>query len=174
MLPRLSGHPRLRQTLTCTRGDWDDDAADRYTVSYRWLRAGTPIPDATNPTYVTTAADAATSLTKARKHRPDLIVLDLGLPGGDGFLVMERLKMIPDLAVIPVIIVSGRDVHANHERALKAGARAFLQKPVENAELLKAIRVALGETVEVKRPPELELELEEDSGARRSRGSSSL
>jgi DNA-binding response OmpR family regulator len=118
------------------------------------------------------AADAATSITQARKHRPDLIVLDLGLPGGDGFLVMERLKTIPDLAVIPVIIVSGRDVHANHERALKAGARAFLQKPVENTELLKAIRVALGETVEVKRPAELELE--EDSGPRRSRGSSSL
>jgi DNA-binding response OmpR family regulator len=116
------------------------------------------------------AADAATSVAQARKHKPDLIILDLGLPGGDGFLVMERLRTIPDLAVIPVIIVSGRDVHANHERVLKAGARAFLQKPVENTELLKAIRVALGETVEVPRP---ELELEEDASPRRSRGTSS-
>jgi CheY-like chemotaxis protein len=73
---------------------------------------------------------------------------------------MERLKAIPDLSTIPVIIVSGRDVHANHERALKAGARAFLQKPVENSELLRAIRVALGETVEVRQLPVLELEAE--------------
>jgi two-component system KDP operon response regulator KdpE len=113
------------------------------------------------------AADAATSIAQARKHNPDLIVLDLGLPGGDGFVVMERLRAIPDLAVIPVIIVSGRDVHANHERALKAGARAFLQKPVENAELLRAIRLALGETAEVKQLPVLELE--EDSSPRSAR-----
>jgi two-component system KDP operon response regulator KdpE len=106
------------------------------------------------------AADAVTSVSQARKHKPDLIVLDLGLPGGDGFVVMERFKAIPDLSTIPVIIVSGRDVHANHERALKAGARAFLQKPVENSELLRAIRVALGETVEVRQLPVLELEAE--------------
>ncbi len=92
------------------------------------------------------AADAPSSLSQARKHAPDLIVLDLGLPGGDGFLVMERFKAIPTLAVIPIIIVSARDVHANHERALKAGAKAFLQKPVENAELLRVIRETLGES----------------------------
>lgn len=112
------------------------------------------------------AADAATSVTQARKHKPHLIILDLGLPGGDGFLVMERLRTMPDLAVIPVIIVSGRDVHANHERALKAGARAFLQKPVENAELLRVIRQALGELVAPKET--LTLELEEDFGPRAS------
>lgn len=91
------------------------------------------------------AADAPSSLSQARKHAPDLIILDLGLPGGDGFLVMDRLKTNPTLAVIPIIIVSARDVHANHERALKAGAKAFLQKPVENAELLRVIRQTLGE-----------------------------
>ena len=92
------------------------------------------------------AADAPSSLSQARKHAPDLIVLDLGLPGGDGFLVMERFKANPTLAVIPIIIVSARDVHANHERVLKAGAKAFLQKPVENAELLRVIRETLGES----------------------------
>ncbi len=125
------------------------------------LRSGMRIRLQANSYDTFFAADAATSITQARKHKPDLIVLDLGLPGGDGFLVMERLQTMPDLAVIPVIIVSGRDVHANHQRALNAGARAFLQKPVDNAELLRVIRVALGETVETKRPPALELE--EDS-----------
>jgi two-component system KDP operon response regulator KdpE len=91
------------------------------------------------------AGDALSSMTEARKHEPDLIILDLGLPAGDGFVVMERLKSIPALAVIPIIVVSARDVLANKERALKAGAKAYLQKPVDNAELLKVIRRALGE-----------------------------
>jgi DNA-binding response OmpR family regulator len=98
------------------------------------------------------ACDAVGSITEARKHEPDLIILDLGLPAGDGFVVMERLKDNPYLAVIPVIVVSARDVLANKERALKAGAKAFLQKPVDNAELLRVIRQALGEPAHATKP----------------------
>src|SRR6202035_5969290 len=68
------------------------------------------------------AADALTSIAEARKHQPDVIVLDLGLPVGDGFVVMERLKTNSHLAVIPISVVSGRDPHTNRERALRAGA----------------------------------------------------
>ena len=98
------------------------------------------------------AGDALSSMTEARKHEPDLIILDLGLPAGDGFLVMERLKTIPSLAVIPIIVVSGRAGLANQKRAIEAGAKAFLEKPVDNAELLAVIRQALGETVKPEKP----------------------
>ena len=91
------------------------------------------------------AADAFAAVAEARKHRPDLILLDLGLPAGDGFTVMERLKQIPFLAVIPVIVVSARNGLGNQKRAYEAGAKAFLQKPVNDAELLAVIRQALGE-----------------------------
>jgi DNA-binding response OmpR family regulator len=91
------------------------------------------------------AADGMASIAEARKHMPELIILDLGLPAGDGFSVMERLKANDTLALIPVIVISARDSNANRERALKAGAKAFLQKPVDNATLLAAIRKALGE-----------------------------
>jgi two-component system KDP operon response regulator KdpE len=96
------------------------------------------------------AADAVSSLIEAEKQKPDLIVLDLGLPGEDGFVVMERLKQFPSVAAIPVIVVSARDVRANQERALNAGAKAFLRKPFDDAELLAVIRVTLGivETVQ--------------------------
>jgi DNA-binding response OmpR family regulator len=94
------------------------------------------------------AADALSSLVEARKHEPDLIILDLGLPAGDGFVVMERLNAIPALSVIPVIVVSARAGLENQARALKAGAKAFLEKPVDNAELLAVIRQALGESVQ--------------------------
>jgi CheY-like chemotaxis protein len=91
------------------------------------------------------AADAFSGVAEARKHRPDLIILDLGLPAGDGFTVMERLKQVPYLAVIPIIVLSGRDGLGNQKRAYEAGAKAFLTKPVNDAELLTAIRQALGE-----------------------------
>jgi DNA-binding response OmpR family regulator len=98
------------------------------------------------------AADALSAIAEARKHAPDLIILDLGLPGGDGFVVIERLRRIPAVAQIPIIVVSARDVRANQERALKAGAKAFLQKPVDNVDLLAAIRHALGESAQTAEP----------------------
>jgi DNA-binding response OmpR family regulator len=91
------------------------------------------------------ASDAVSTLREARKHEPDLIILDLGLPNGDGFVVIEKLKVWPSLAMIPIIVVSALDVRANKERAIKAGAKAYLQKPVDNEELLRVIRQALGE-----------------------------
>jgi DNA-binding response OmpR family regulator len=98
------------------------------------------------------AVDGMAGIAEARKHTPDLIILDLGLPAGDGFSVLERLKANDSLSLIPVIVVSARDRSVNMDRALKAGAKAFLQKPVDNAELLAVIRQALGEPALRKKP----------------------
>ena len=81
----------------------------------------------------------------AREERPDLILLDMGLPGGDGVVVMERLKIFPALAHIPVVVVSAREPTSTEERASAAGAEAYVQKPIDNEELLATIRTALGE-----------------------------
>jgi DNA-binding response OmpR family regulator len=89
------------------------------------------------------AADAVMALSIAKKESPDLILLDLGLPGGDGFMVLDRMKNIASLACTPVIVVSARDPKANEKRALDAGAEAFFQKPVDNDQLMKAIQRAL-------------------------------
>lgn len=86
------------------------------------------------------ADDAIASIAEARKHLPDLIILDLGLPAGDGFVVMDRLKQFPSLSVIPVIVVSGRDPRTAGPKSLESGASAFLQKPVDSQELLSTIR----------------------------------
>jgi DNA-binding response OmpR family regulator len=91
------------------------------------------------------AEDGVGSIAEARKHMPDLIILDLGLPAGNGFIVLERLKANDSLSLIPVIVVSGRDRNANRGRAIKLGAKAFLQKPVDNVHLLSVIRHVLGE-----------------------------
>ena len=91
------------------------------------------------------ATDAVMALSIAKKEVPDLILLDLGLPGGDGFIVLDRMKNIPSLACTPVIVLSARDPQTNEKRALDAGAEAFFQKPVDNDQLIKAIWHALGE-----------------------------
>ena len=92
------------------------------------------------------AIDAVSAISQAKNETPDLIILDLGLPAGDGFVVMERLNNVDSLASIPVIVLSARDAQANKERALKAGAKAFFQKPADNDELLAAIQRTLAES----------------------------
>jgi two-component system KDP operon response regulator KdpE len=93
---------------------------------------------------VTTAADGYSAIASAQKERPSLIILDLGLPVGDGFVVLDRLQNIDALAGVPVIVLSARDPQANEERALRAGAAAFFQKPADNDELMNVIQVSLG------------------------------
>ncbi len=91
------------------------------------------------------AHDAISATGVARKEKPNLIILDIGLPGGDGFIVMERLVSITETSV-PVIVLTGRDPSTNRERALNAGAKAFFLKPPDNEKLLAAVRKALGES----------------------------
>jgi DNA-binding response OmpR family regulator len=92
---------------------------------------------------VVCAGDGVAGISEALKHMPDLMILDLGLPDGDGFSVLERMKANEKTASIPVIVYSGRDPSASRDRALKAGAKTFLQKPIEHGKLLAVIRFIL-------------------------------
>jgi CheY-like chemotaxis protein len=112
----------------------DDNGAIRQGLSVR-LRA--------NGYRVLFAVDAISATAAIVTQKPDLVILDLGLPCGDGFVVMERLTKLDRLANIPVIVVTGRELKDNQDRALAAGAVAFFQKPVDDTKLLSAINKAL-------------------------------
>lgn len=101
------------------------------------------------------AADALAAISESNKHKPDLIILDLGLPAGDGFVVLDRLRGTLPLPPMPVIVVSGRDLLANKERALKSGAKAFVQKPWDDDVLLALIARLLGEPDVYSQPGDL-------------------
>jgi len=93
---------------------------------------------------VVAARDGLTAISTARKEQPDLIVLNLGIPAGDGFVVLQRLAMLINTGTIPVIVLSSRTPIGNRDAALKAGAIAYIHKPVDVPVLLKAINDALG------------------------------
>jgi DNA-binding response OmpR family regulator len=89
------------------------------------------------------ATDGLSAIAMAQKERPDVIILDVGLPAGDGFVVMDRLQQNAELASIPVIVLTARDPQGTRQRIMKAGASAFFQKPADNGKLLNAIRSVL-------------------------------
>jgi DNA-binding response OmpR family regulator len=89
------------------------------------------------------ASDGYSAISVAQKERPNLIILDLGLPAGDGYVVLERLQKSDMLSDIPVIVLTARDPQSNEQKTLQAGAAAFFQKPADNNELLDVIRATL-------------------------------
>lgn len=92
------------------------------------------------------AGDGVMAVAAARREHPDLIILDLGLPGGDGYQVLGRLKSLTPTSTTPVIVLSAKDPHVHEERSRAAGADSFIQKPADNAVLMSVIRRLLGET----------------------------
>lgn len=99
---------------------------------------------------VALAFDSTSTMRAAREEALDLILLDLGLPAGDGFLLMEELKADTHTASIPVIVLTGWDAEGNQEKAYETGAADFFQKPFNPAWLLRAIEGALAERSEKK------------------------
>src|SRR5947209_18804262 len=92
---------------------------------------------------VARAADAASAMTVVHRERADLILLDLGLPAGDGFLVLGRLSKIESLAAIPVLVITGRSDAETRKRVEALGVPSVLVKPVQTEALLAAISEAL-------------------------------
>jgi DNA-binding response OmpR family regulator len=93
------------------------------------------------------AAEGFFGAQRAVIERPDLIVLDLGLPHIHGFRVLEELKRRAELAEIPVVVVSGYDDVATRRTVRELGAAAFLSKLVTPDEILATVRDCLGEDV---------------------------
>ena len=101
------------------------------------------------------APDGVGAISVARHERPDVVLLDLGLPAGDGLAVLQRYADLPDLSAIPVVVLTGRDPRTAEPATRKFHVSAFLQKPVDNKVLLEAIERALrSETTRTHaRPP---------------------
>jgi len=113
----------------------EDDAAMAAGLAYNLRRAGHE---------VLLAGDGPTGLRLAREGAPDLVVLDVMLPGLDGFAVLERLRA--GGSRVPVVVLSALGEEEQKVRCLDGGAQDYVTKPFSVAELLARVRVRLGES----------------------------
>ncbi len=86
------------------------------------------------------AEDGYQALELAQTHSPVMAIVDINLPDMDGFEVMSRLKSLPHIQDIPVIIFTARNQEGDESAAQKAGAAGFLYKPFSTQELRDLIR----------------------------------
>ena len=87
-------------------------------------------------------------------ERPDLLILDLMLPDIEGYEVCQRIRKYPDGAKLPVLILSARADPLSKERAMAAGANAYLVKPVRFADLLTVLKRLLAAQPDMAKPPQ--------------------
>lgn len=92
---------------------------------------------------VTVALDGETALETIAAEKPDLILLDIEMPGMDGFEVCRRLKHDPETSGIPVIFLSARTDETSRRQGLDLGALDFITKPFVTHDVVVTVREAL-------------------------------
>jgi DNA-binding response OmpR family regulator len=112
----------------------DDDAFIRRPLEFILRQEGFA-PD--------TAVDGEDCLRKVMKRPPDLIILDVMMPGRDGFDICKALKRDPQFAPIPIIMLSARGRELDRQRGLSLGASEFMTKPYSPTDLLRRVRELL-------------------------------
>jgi len=99
-----------------------------------------------------TAGDAAAGFSRAVETRPDLILLDISLPAGDGLEIAAKLRALPETASIPIIFVTACKDPDLRSKAMDLGAAGLFDKPYDPEELLAVAGHALGETGFFRKP----------------------
>ena len=90
-------------------------------------------------------AGDADALQRIREEQPDAVLMDVVMPGVNGFQATRTLSRDPATAQIPVIVVSAKNQETDRVWALRQGAKAYLVKPFKDADLVKMIEQVLGE-----------------------------
>jgi CheY-like chemotaxis protein len=94
---------------------------------------------------IVTAKNGAEGVEQARAHRPDLILMDVVMPGMDGFEALRLIRADDNLGKVPVIMVTTRSEPVNMEAGYSAGCSDYVTKPIDGMELLAKVKSHLGE-----------------------------
>ena len=113
---------------------------------------------------VSTAADGVTAVAKAEQLLPDLIVLDLELPGISGFEAAKRLRHNPSTHDIPLIAATGYSQPSQIAMAREAGFDEVVVKPIDPESLVDHIQRLLDNTVAVRQPSHMAMESAQENG----------
>ena len=113
----------------------DDSPTDKEFLKQILTRAGH---------YVLEAASGQDAIALVRQQKPDCVVMDVVMPGMNGFQATRMLTKDPQTASIPVIVVSSKSQETDRLWALRQGAREYIVKPVREAELVGKVQSVLG------------------------------
>jgi two-component system phosphate regulon response regulator PhoB len=93
---------------------------------------------------VYTHSDGQTAMSKVMQRVPDLIILDVMLPGKSGYDILRELRAQAETKDVPVMMLTARGQSKDREMATSLGATQFMTKPFSNAEVLKSVRALAG------------------------------
>jgi twitching motility two-component system response regulator PilH len=108
----------------------DDSPTERYYLTDILVRSGFT---------VSTAENGEDALAQIKANRPDLILMDVVMPGANGFQVTRAIARDPDLKDVPVVICSSKNQETDRIWGLRQGAAEYLVKPIDPAALLAVI-----------------------------------
>ncbi len=89
---------------------------------------------------VTTASDGQAALALGKQIIPHLFLLDVMMPGMDGFRLAQQLRLIPELKAVPIIFLTARDQPLDTIKGIQAGARHYITKPFKLDEILSKVK----------------------------------
>lgn len=112
----------------------DDESMARTLLRLMLVRAGFNVSE---------AEDGYDALEKVRKNRPDIVLLDVMMPGMDGFAVCEALRNSPETISLPIIMLSAKTDLDSINKGLRAGATVYLTKPISPEDLTRHVREVL-------------------------------
>jgi two-component system response regulator ResD len=112
----------------------DDEPMVRTLLRLTLVRAGF---------HVSEAEDGYDALDKVRKNQPDVVLLDVMMPGMDGFTVCEKLRSEAATAELPIIMLSAKTDLDSINKGLRVGATVYLTKPISPEELTQHVKAAL-------------------------------
>ena len=113
----------------------DDSPTDVQNLKSILLKAGHQVIESTS------GQDA---IARVRVERPDVVIMDVVMPGVNGFQATRTLSKDPATALIPIIVVSSKNQETDRVWALRQGAREYLVKPVREGDLLAKIKIVMG------------------------------
>ena len=113
----------------------DDSPTDKAFIKQMLERAGYEVIE---------AASGQDAVELAKTHRPDCVVMDVVMPGMNGFQATRTLSKDPVTATIPVLVVSSKNQETDRLWALRQGAKEYITKPVKEGDLIGKIKAVLG------------------------------
>ena len=115
----------------------DDSPTETFSVKVMLEKAGFE---------VITASDAESGMKAVREQHPDLVLMDVVMPGLNGFQATRQLSRDPATAAIPIVMLTTKDQETDRVWGVRQGARGYLTKPVDGRKLLDTIRQVLAES----------------------------